>query len=208
MDHVSGQWALVTGASSGFGIEFATLLAEEKANLVLVARRTEPMERLAEQLRQKHRVEVVVEGTDLSRAGAGAQLKARLDGRGIAVDVLVNNAGLGLYGGFVDQPLERILDMLQVNILAMTELTHCFAAGMVKRRKGHILLIASLLGYQATPGYAAYAASKAFVLLFGGRWRGPACWPCCTVDRAWLPDSATSSSCSPIVSLLASCKAS
>lgn len=167
MDNVSGKWALVTGASSGFGIEFATLLAEENANLVLVARRTEPMERLAEQLRKEHSVEVVVEGMDLSPAGASAELKSRLDRRGIAVDVLVNNAGFGLYGGFVDQPLQRIRDMLQLNILTMTELTHTFAAEMVKRRTGHILLIASLLGYQATPGYAAYAASKAFVLLFG-----------------------------------------
>ncbi len=167
MNDVNGKWALVTGASSGFGIEFATLLAEEKANLILVARRTEPMERLAEQLRRKHLVNVVVEGMDLSHAGVGVELKSRLDSRGIAVDVLVNNAGFGLYGGFVDQPLQRTLDMLQLNILAMTELTHAFAADMVKRRTGHILLIASLLGYQATPGYAAYAASKAFVLLFG-----------------------------------------
>lgn len=167
MDDVSGKWALVTGASSGFGVEFATLMAERHANLVLVARRTDPMERLADQLRRKHRVEVVVEGMDLSLAGASADLKSRLDRRSIAVDVLVNNAGFGLYGGFVDQPLQRTLDMLQLNVLTMTELTHTFAADMVKRRTGHILLIASLLGYQATPGYAAYAASKAFVLLFG-----------------------------------------
>jgi len=167
MDNVSGKWALVTGASSGFGVEFATLLADQHANLILAARRTEPMERLAEQFRQKHRVDVVVERIDLSLAGAGAELKTRLDTRGITVDVLVNNAGYGLYGTFGDQPLKRTLDMLQLNILAVTELTHVFAADMVKRRTGHILLIASLLGYQAVPGYAAYAASKGYVLLFG-----------------------------------------
>src|SRR5215831_13929081 len=98
MDKVNGKWALVTGASSGFGIEFATLLAERNANLVLAARRTEPMERLAERLRQQHHVQVVVEGIDLSVAGAGAELKSRLDQRGIVVDLLVNNAGSGLYG--------------------------------------------------------------------------------------------------------------
>ena len=167
MDKVNGKWALVTGASSGFGIEFAKLLAEQKANLVLGARRTEPMERLAAQLRQSESVQVVVEGIDLSRAGAGAELKSRLDRRGISVDVLVNNAGYGLYGAFVDQPLQKTLDMLQVNMLALTELTHVFAAEMIKRRSGHILLIASLLGYQAVPGYAAYGASKGYVLLFG-----------------------------------------
>src|SRR5215469_3925280 len=167
MDNMSGKWALVTGASSGFGIEFANLLAEQHANLVLVARRTEPMERLAEQLRQNHQVNVVVEGMDLALTGASADLKSRLDSRGITVDVLVNNAGYGAYGNFVDQSLQRLLDMLQLNMITLTELTHIFAADMVRRRTGHILLIASLLGYQAVPGYAAYAASKGYVLLFG-----------------------------------------
>jgi short-subunit dehydrogenase len=167
MDNLNGKWALVTGASSGFGIEFATLLAEQNANLILAARRTGPMTKLAQQLRQKHNVTVVVEGIDLSVVGAGAELKSRLDRRGITVDVLVNNAGCGLYGNFVDQPLEKILGLLQLNVLAITELTHIFAADMVARRSGHILLVASLLGYEATPGYAAYAASKGYVLLFG-----------------------------------------
>ena len=167
MDNVGGKWALVTGASSGFGMEFATLLAERKANLVLAARRAEPMEKLAEELREKQRVNVVVEAIDLSVAGAGAELKSRLDKRDIAVDVLVNNAGYGLYGSFLDQPLPKTLAMLRLNMLAVTELTHVFAADMVKRRTGQILLVASLLGYQATPGYAAYAASKGYVLLLG-----------------------------------------
>lgn len=167
MDDVKDKWALITGASSGFGVEFATLLAERKANLVLAARRKEPMEKMAEQLRQRHHVNVVVETIDLSVPGASAQLKGRVDGRGIEVDVLVNNAGRGLYGSFVDQSIETTLDMLRLNMLTLTELTHLFATDMVKRRRGHILLIASLLGYQATPGYAAYAASKGYVLLFG-----------------------------------------
>src|SRR5499426_3067878 len=97
MDNVSGKWALVTGASSGFGVEFAKLLAERKANLVLTARRTEPMERLAEQFRQRHRVNVVVEGINLGVPGAAAELKSRLDRRNIAIDILLNNAGHGLY---------------------------------------------------------------------------------------------------------------
>src|SRR5262249_47535679 len=105
MEDFRSKWALVTGASSGFGAQFARLLAERKANLVLVARRTEPMERLAAELRQRHAVQVVVEGIDLSQAGVGAELKSRLDAGGIQVDILVNNAGYGLYGAFLDQPL-------------------------------------------------------------------------------------------------------
>jgi short-subunit dehydrogenase len=167
MEDLRGKWALVTGASSGFGVEFAKLLTERNANLILVARRTELMDQLAEDLRRKHPVQVVVIGMDLSRAGVGAELKSHLDGRGIAIDVLVNNAGVGLYGSFLDQPLQKIADMLRVNMMALTELTYVFARDMVKRGGGHILLVASLLGYQAVPGYAAYAATKAYVLLFG-----------------------------------------
>ena len=167
MSELDGKWALVTGASSGFGIEFASLLAEQKANLILAARRTEPMEKLAEQLRRRHCVSVVVEGVDLSMPGAGAELKARLDKQRIVVDVLVNNAGVGLFGGFVNQPIEQILAMMRLNMLAVTELTHLFGSDMVERRTGHILLVASSLGYEATPGYAAYGASKGYVLLLG-----------------------------------------
>src|SRR5262249_49938329 len=147
-----------TGASSGFGVQFAKLLAERKANLVFVARRTEPMERLADELRGKHSVKVVVEAMDLSQVGVAAELKSRFDARGIPIDILVNNAGYGLYGAFLDQPLEKITDMLQLNMITVTELTYIFARDMVKRRHGYILLTASLLGYQAVPGYAAYAA--------------------------------------------------
>ena len=167
MESLNNKWALVTGASSGFGFQFAKLLAERKANLVLVARRTEPMENLANELRHKHSVQVLVEGMDLSRSGAAAELKSRLDARRISIDILVNNAGYGLYGAFVSQPLEKIADMLQLNIVAVTELTHIFARDMMQRRNGHILLTASLLGYQAVPGFAAYAATKAYVLQFG-----------------------------------------
>jgi uncharacterized protein len=167
VEDFTNRWAVVTGASSGFGVQFAHLLAERKANLVLVARRTEPMEVLAKELRHRHGVQVVVEGMDLARTGAAADLKSRLDARGTPVDVLVNNAGYGLYGAFLDQALEKITDMLQLNMITVTELTHLFARDMVRRRNGHILLTASLLGYQAVPGFAAYAATKAYVLLLG-----------------------------------------
>ena len=167
MQDLKGQWALVTGASSGFGVDFAHLLAERGANLVLAARSVEPMERLALELQASHGVRTHVVGIDLARPGVGAALRARLDREGIAVDILINNAGYGLYGEFLAQPLARTLDMLQLNIVALTELTHAFADGMAARGGGKILLVASIGGYQATPTYAAYAASKAYVLLFG-----------------------------------------
>jgi uncharacterized protein len=166
-DSIAGKWALVTGASSGLGVEFATLLAERHANLVLVARRTDLLQQLAARLRREHPVSVLVEGCDLSAAGSATALKERLDAQGVAVDVLVNNAGHGLYGDFVEQPLRQTTTMLALNVVSMTELTGIFAADMVRRRSGYILLVASLLGYQPVPGYAAYAASKAYVLHFG-----------------------------------------
>jgi short-subunit dehydrogenase len=167
MKNLQGKWALVTGASSGLGVEFAKLFAERDANLVLVARRTEPMEQLAETLRKAQSVQVLVIGMDLSRPGAAAELKAQLDARGIGIEVLVNNAGFGMYGGFLDQPVEKITDMMQLNVMALTELTHLFGREMANRGHGQILLVASVLGYQAVPGYAAYAASKGYVLLLG-----------------------------------------
>lgn len=167
MASADGKWALITGASSGFGVEFAKLLALSKTNLVLVARRIEPMNELAETLRRERGVQVVVIGLDLARAGAAAQLKADLDSRGIGINVLVNNAGYGMSGSFLDQPMEKIASMMQLNVMTLTELTHAFGRDMAKRGGGHILLMGSLLAFQAVPGYAAYAASKAYVLLLG-----------------------------------------
>lgn len=167
MHKINGQWALVTGASSGFGVDFAHLLAERGANLVLVARRDAPMQTLAAELRAKHGIQVQVEAMDLANTGAGAELKTRLDAAGIVVDLQINNAGYGLFGEFVDQPLQNTLNMLQLNILSLTEITHVFAQAMVARGKGKILLIASIGAYQASPLYAAYSASKAYVLSFG-----------------------------------------
>lgn len=166
-NRMNGKWSLITGASSGFGVDFANILAERGSNLVLVARRTEPMQTLAHELMAKHNIRVEVIGMDLSRPGIGQELKTRLDTMGINVHTLINNAGYGLFGEFTEQPLARTLDMLQLNMLSLTELTHAFAGDMVKQGGGQILLVASIGGYQSTPTYAAYSASKAYVLLFG-----------------------------------------
>lgn len=160
-------WALVTGASSGFGVDFAHELAAKGHNLVLVARSVEPMQKLARDLEAQHGTRTRVIGMDLSRAGVGAELKQLLDAEGIRIDTLINNAGYGVFGEFIDQPLQKTLDMLQLNMMSLTELTHAFATDMARRGSGRILLVSSIGGYQATPTYAAYSASKAYVLLLG-----------------------------------------
>ena len=163
----SGRRALITGASSGLGIEFAELLAAQKMNLVLAARRKEPMEKLAEDLRRRHGVDVLVEPIDLAAPGAAARLKDSLNERAIQIDILVNNAGYGLQGEFLKTPIERTTDMIQLNITALTELSYVFGRDMAARGSGEILLIASLLAFQPVPTYAAYAATKSYVLSFG-----------------------------------------
>ncbi|WP_064695217.1 SDR family NAD(P)-dependent oxidoreductase [Rhizobium aegyptiacum] len=163
----SGKRALITGASSGLGLEFAELLAAQKVNLVLAARRREPMEKLAADLRRTHGVDIVVEPIDLAAPGAAARLKNSLDEKSLQIDILVNNAGYGLHGDFLETPLEHTTDMLQLNIMAVTELSYVFGRDMAARGSGQILLIASLLAFQPVPTFAAYAATKSYVLAFG-----------------------------------------
>lgn len=164
----SAPWALITGASSGFGQDFARQLAARGYHLILVARRREAMETLAAEISRQHpQCATVVEAMDLAQPGAALHLKQTLDQRGIAVDLLINNAGYGLFGAFLERPLEQTLDMIQLDIATLTEFTHLFAADMKQRGKGHVLQIASIGAYQATPTYAAYSAAKAYVLLFG-----------------------------------------
>lgn len=167
MNSFAGKRALITGASSGLGVEFANLLAAQKVNLVLAARRQEPMEKLASDLRHKYGVDVLVEAIDLASHGAPGRLKSSLDARSVAIDILVNNAGFGSHGDFRETPIERTVNMIQLNVTALTELTHLFGRDMAMRRSGHILLLASLLAFQAVPGDAAYAATKAYVLALG-----------------------------------------
>lgn len=167
MKDLRNTWALITGASSGFGKDFARLLAERGANLVLVARRTEPMHELATQLERTHHIQVRVVGQDLSLDHAAHTLKSCLDEQGIHITTLINNAGFGLFGEFFEQDYARTEEMLKLNMMSLTQLTHVFGAEMKKAGRGNILLVASIGAYQATPSYAAYSASKAYVLLLG-----------------------------------------
>jgi uncharacterized protein len=167
MNSIAGKWALITGASSGLGLEFADLLAAQKVNLVLAARRQEPMEKLASNLRRNYGVDVLVEAIDLASPGAASRLKSSLDARLVEIDILLNNAGYGLHGDFLETPIERTVDMIQLDITALTELTYLFGRDMATRRSGPTLLVTSLLAFQAVPSYAAYAATKAYVLALG-----------------------------------------
>lgn len=161
------SWVLITGASSGFGEEFARQYAAQGRSLVLVARRFDRLQALAEKLRQQHGADVVVEQVDLSDIAAVLRLHERLRDRGIEVDVLINNAGHGLQGSFADTPLDAALTMVQLDVASLTAVTHVFAQDMRRRRRGEILLVASLLAYQGVENFAVYAAAKAYVLRLG-----------------------------------------
>jgi uncharacterized protein len=167
MNTTNKPWVLVTGASSGFGEEFARQYAEQGYSLVLVARRLDRLQRLAEALRQQFSVDIVVEQVDLSDTTAVRQLHERLRERGIAIDILINNAGHGLQGPFLDGPLDAALAMVQLDIASLTSVTHLFAQDMRKRGRGKILLVASLLAFQGAQNFAVYSAAKAFVLRLG-----------------------------------------
>jgi uncharacterized protein len=161
------SWVLITGASSGFGEEFARQYAEQGHSLVLVARRLDRLQKIADGLRQQFGVEVVVEQVDLSDVAAIVQLHQRLRERAIAIDILINNAGHGLQGPFIDSKLDAALTMVQLDIASLTAVTHIFAQDMRTRGRGKILLVASLLAYQGVQNFAVYSAAKAYVLRLG-----------------------------------------
>jgi len=165
-DSWRGKWALVTGASSGIGWAFAEELAAGGANLVLTARRRPRLVQLRKQLRAVNRIEAEIVTADLSQPSAPGEIFAFARQRGIAVDLLVNNAGLGAYGEFRASDIEAQIGMLQVNCAAVVRLTHLFLPGMVERRSGGILMLASTAAFQGVPYMATYAATKAFDLLF------------------------------------------
>ncbi|MEC8137374.1 MAG: SDR family oxidoreductase [Pseudomonadota bacterium] len=155
---------LITGASSGIGLELARECTRHGHGLVLVARRADRLEEAAAELRERVQVEVVV--SDLSERNACQALYDRLDEREIEVDYLVNNAGFGLYGPFVEGDAARQQEMIALMIAALTQLTRLFAADMRARRRGRVLNVASTAAFQPGPMMAVYFATKAYVLHF------------------------------------------
>jgi short-subunit dehydrogenase len=156
--------ALVTGASSGIGLEFAKLLAAAGHDLVLVARRESELQALATSLEHDLGTRSHVVVTDLAQPGAATALARTLTDAGIELEILINNAGFGVHGPFVTNDLQTELDMIQVNIVALTELSKHVIAGMVKRGRGSVLNVASTAAFQPGPLMAVYYASKAYVL--------------------------------------------
>lgn len=156
--------ALITGASSGIGKELAERFARDGHDLVLVARSAAKLEELAVLLRQTYGVNVLISVQDLAKPEAPRLLEEELRGLGIAPDVLVNNAGYGLYGPFLETDMADELGMIDLNVRALTELIKRFVPGMVQRGHGGILNVASVASFEPGPLMAVYYATKAYVL--------------------------------------------
>jgi hypothetical protein len=161
-----GKWAVVTGASAGIGKALAAELAAAGTNLVLVARRRDRLAELAADLTAKHSIKVEIFAADLSQSPGPEEVFNFTQGKEIKVELLLNNAGFGVYGEFPTVPLARLLEMIQVNVTAVVHLTHLYLPGMVSRRHGYVLIVSSTAAFQGVPYISTYGATKGFDLLF------------------------------------------
>lgn len=160
------QTALVTGASTGIGLEIARILAAGGNNLILVARNGEALNTLAGELQEKHKICVTSFVEDLSDPRTPMKICQEITNRKIEIDVLVNNAGVGVFGEFANTDLTEHLRLLSLNMMALTEFIGLLLPGMLERKRGHILNVASTAAFQPGPLMATYYASKAYVLSF------------------------------------------
>jgi uncharacterized protein len=158
----AGKWALVTGASAGIGDALAVELAAAGANLILTARRADRLEALSTRLKTEHQIQTMVIPDDLADPAAPQRIYAATEGKGIAVDILINNAGFGYYGEFAAGDLAFQRTMVDVNCAAVVDLTHLFLPRMIERRRGDIMIVASTAAYQPVAYMATYAATKVF----------------------------------------------
>jgi short-subunit dehydrogenase len=158
------QTVLITGASSGIGYELSKIFARNGYDLILVSRKKSELANLARELEEKHNIQSRAIAKDLSKSTAPQELYDEIASHGIAVSVLVNNAGFGLKGNFVDLGIEEQVDLIQLNITALTILCKFFGKDMAKRGGGKILNVASTAAFQAGPFMSTYYASKAYVL--------------------------------------------
>ncbi len=160
------QTTIVTGASSGLGEEFARQLARRGSSLVLVARRADRLESLADDLTRAHGVTVTAVARDLGQPDAGRTLRAELESRGIHATGLVNNAGFGTHNALTDEDPERLQSMIALNVAALVDLSRAYIDPLTSAGTGVLINVASLLGFQPTPYLSVYGATKAFVLSF------------------------------------------
>ena len=167
MSEGQGKTALVTGASSGIGKAFAELLAAKGYALVLTARRRDRLDALAAELKQKHGVATQTIVADLAQPQAPSQIASELAARGVTIDLLVNNAGYGVPGSYVNVPWTAHEQFMQVMVTAVLDLTYRLLPGMLERGWGRVINIASVAGMVPSPaGHTLYGASKAFVIRF------------------------------------------
>jgi short-subunit dehydrogenase len=160
------QTALITGASGGIGFELAKLFAKDRYNLVLVARSGEKLSQIAAELHKEFGVSVRTVALDLAAESAARGLFDQLQSEGVVVDVVVNNAGFGVFGEFAGMAEEEIRGQIELNVSALTQLTRLFLPGMLERRGGKIMNVASTAAFQPGPLMAVYYATKAYVLSF------------------------------------------
>src|SRR6202047_1576787 len=160
-----GKWALVTGASAGIGAALARELAAGGTNLVLTARRTDRLQALARGLAKTHKTSAEIFAADIAQPHAPEEIFAFTTANKIEIDLLINNAGFGQYGEFTNSDMKRLLDMVQVNCAAVVHLSRLYLPDMVRRRRGHVMIVASTASFQAVPYLSTYAATKAFDLL-------------------------------------------
>ncbi|HYF54876.1 MAG TPA: SDR family oxidoreductase, partial [Salinarimonas sp.] len=160
------RWTLVTGASSGIGAELARVFAARGHHVVLTARRRDRLEALGREIETAHRGRAEIVAADLADPDGPDALMREVEGRGIALTNLVNNAGFGLRGSFAGQPLDEVMGMLALNVTALTRLTHLALPAMLARGDGGIMNVASTAAFQAGPNMAVYYATKAYVLSF------------------------------------------
>lgn len=160
-----GPWALITGASSGIGVEFARQLAARGLNVVIAARRKERLESLAREIKQKHGVKTRVIAIDLTEPDYLKRIQAETSD--LDIGLLVNNAGAGVPGAFLKQSLQSRTNVVHLNVTAPMQLAYHFGQKMVQRNCGGILLVSSISGYMGTPYMSNYAATKAYLLTLG-----------------------------------------
>lgn len=162
----SGQLALITGATTGIGYELARLFAGDHYDLVLVARDEARLVKVGGELKEKYGVSVKAIARDLALLNSPQEIVTELERQAVMPEVLVNNAGFAAWGPFASSGLSVQMGMIQVNLTALTQLTRLFLPGMVKRKQGRILNVASTAGFQPGPLMAVYYATKAYVLSF------------------------------------------
>lgn len=161
-----GSTALITGASSGIGEAYARDLAKRGANLVLVARSKNVLDKLASELRERFQVKVLVVAVDLSKPDAAEQVFAQTEAHGLEISLLINNAGFATYGRFEQLEGSRELEEVMLNVYAVVALTHRYLPRMLEHKRGGVINVASTAAFQPLPYMAVYGATKAFVLSF------------------------------------------